>query len=119
SSGVVPWIRQLNHTAVSVDQLGTRKGAIAIYLDLWHSDIESFLDLKLNNGDERMRANDMFPGVCLTDYFMEQVEYRGDSYLFDSHEVKQVMGFSLEDFYDEEKGAGSWREKYEACINEP
>src|SRR5699024_12613336 len=59
SSGVVPWIRQLNNTAVSVDQLGTRKGATAIYLDVWHSDIESFLDLKLNNGDERMRAHDI------------------------------------------------------------
>src|SRR5699024_2950864 len=67
SSGVVPWIRQLNNTAVSVDQLGTRKGAIAIYLDVWHSDIESFLDLKLNNGDARMRAHDIFPGVCLPD----------------------------------------------------
>src|SRR5699024_3139408 len=65
-----------------------------------------------------MRAHDIFPGVCLPDYFMEQVENRGDWYLFDPHEVKQVMGFSLEDFYDEEKGAGSWREKYEACINE-
>src|SRR5690625_4166307 len=119
SSGVVPWIRQLNNNAVSVDQLGTRKGAIAIYLDVWHIDIEPFLDLKLNNGDERMRAHDIFPGVCLPDYFMEQVENRGDWYLFDPHEVKQVMGFSLEDFYDEEKGAGSWREKYEACINEP
>src|SRR5699024_10666368 len=119
SSGVVPWIRQLNNTAVAVDQLGTRKGAIAIYLDVWHSDIESFLDLKLNNGDERMRAHDIFPGVCLPDYFMEQVENRRDWYLFDPHEVKQVMGFSLEDFYDEEKGAGSWREKYEARINEP
>src|SRR5690625_1546777 len=52
SSGVVPWIRQLNNTAVSVDQLGTRKGAIAIYLDVWHSDIESFLDLKLNRSEE-------------------------------------------------------------------
>lgn len=119
SSGVVPWIRQLNNTAVSVDQLGTRKGAIAIYLDVWHSDIESFLDLKLNNGDARMRAHDIFPGVCLPDYFMEQVENRGDWYLFDPHEVKQVMGFALEDFYDEEKGSGSWREKYEACIAEP
>src|SRR5699024_3654310 len=119
SSGVVPWIRQLNNTAVSVDQLGTRKGAIAIYLDVWHSDIESFLDLKLNNGDERMRAHDIFPGVCLLDYFMEQVENRGDWYLFDPHEVKQVMGFSVEAMYDEEKGAGSWREKNEACINEP
>ena len=116
SSGVVPWIRQLNNTAVSVDQLGTRKGAIAIYLDVWHIDIEPFLDLKLNNGDARMRAHDIFPGVCLPDYFMEQVEARGDWYLFDPHEVREVMGFSLEDFYDEEKGRGSWREKYEQCI---
>ena len=116
SSGVVPWIKQLNNTAVSVDQLGTRKGAIAIYLDAWHKDIEYFLDLKLNNGDERMRAHDIFTGVCLPDYFMEQVDKRGDWYLFDPHEVRQVMGFSLEDFYDEEKGAGSWRKKYEQCI---
>src|SRR5699024_467748 len=78
SSGVVPWIKQLNNTAVSVDQLGTRKGAIAVYLDAWHIDIEPFLDLKLNNGDERMRAHDIFPGVCIPDLFMEQVENRGD-----------------------------------------
>ncbi|WP_425435197.1 ribonucleoside-diphosphate reductase subunit alpha [Oceanobacillus rekensis] len=116
SSGVVPWIKQLNNTAVSVDQLGTRKGAIAIYLDVWHKDIESFLDLKLNNGDDRMRAHDIFTGVTLPDYFMEQVEKRGDWYLFDPHEVRQVMGFSLEDFYDEEKGDGQWRRKYEACV---
>ncbi|WP_067727996.1 ribonucleoside-diphosphate reductase subunit alpha [Oceanobacillus damuensis] len=116
SSGVVPWIKQLNNTAVSVDQLGTRKGAIAIYLDVWHQDIESFLDLKLNNGDDRMRAHDIFTGVCLPDLFMEQVDRRGDWYLFDPHEVRQVMGFSLEDFYDEEKGNGEWRRKYEACV---
>lgn len=116
SSGVVPWIKQLNNTAVSVDQLGTRKGAIAIYLDVWHQDIESFLDLKLNNGDDRMRAHDIFTGVCLPDYFMEQVENRGDWYLFDPHEVRQVMGYSLEDFYDEQKGSGSFRRKYEECI---
>src|SRR5699024_4108109 len=65
SIGVVPWMKQLNNTAVSVDQLGTRKGAIAIYLDVWHADIEAFLDLKLNNGDERMRAHDIFTGVCI------------------------------------------------------
>ena len=116
SSGVVPWIKQLNNTAVSVDQLGTRKGAIAVYLDVWHKDIESFLDLKLNNGDERMRAHDIFTGVSLPDYFMEQVDRRGDWHLFDPHEVRQVMGYSLEDFYDEKKGEGSWREKYEACV---
>ena len=116
SSGVVPWIKQLNNTAVSVDQLGTRKGAIAIYLDVWHQDIEAFLDLKLNNGDERMRAHDIFTGVTLPDLFMEKVEQREDWYLFDPHEVRQVMGYSLEDFYDEEKGNGTWRQKYNECV---
>ncbi|AXI10750.1 ribonucleoside-diphosphate reductase subunit alpha [Oceanobacillus zhaokaii] len=116
SSGVVPWIKQLNNTAVSVDQLGTRKGAIAIYLDVWHQDIESFLDLKLNNGDDRQRAHDIFTGVTIPDIFMEVLEAREDWHLFDPHEVRQVMGFSLEDYYDEEKGKGSFREKYQACV---
>ncbi|APH06104.1 ribonucleoside-diphosphate reductase subunit alpha [Bacillus weihaiensis] len=116
SSGVIPWMKQLNNTAVSVDQLGQRKGAIAVYLDVWHRDIFSFLDAKLNNGDERMRTHDLFTGVCIPDVFMEQVEARGDWYLFDPHEVRQVMGYSLEDFYDEEKGNGSFRQKYWQCV---
>ncbi|EMI10815.1 ribonucleoside-diphosphate reductase subunit alpha [Anoxybacillus gonensis] len=127
SSGVIPWMRQLNNTAVSVDQLGTRQGSIAVYLDVWHKDIFSFLDAKLNNGDERQKCHDLFYGVCIPDLFMEQVEKRGDWYLFDPHEVKKVMGWKdkhgnplgLEDFYDEERGNGSFREKYEECINHP
>lgn len=116
SSGVVPWIKQLNNTAVSVDQLGMRKGAITVYLDVWHRDIEDFLDLKLNNGDDRLRAHDIYTGVCIPDYFMEQVEKRGDWYLFDPHEVSQVFGCSLEDCFDEVKGEGKWRQMYEQCI---
>ncbi|WP_096225640.1 ribonucleoside-diphosphate reductase subunit alpha [Geobacillus sp. FJAT-46040] len=119
SSGVIPWMKQLNNTAVSVDQLGQRKGAISVYLDVWHKDIFAFLDARLNNGDERLRTHDLFTGVCIPDLFMEQVEQRGDWYLFDPHEVRKVMGFSLEDFYDEEKGSGSFREKYWQCVNEP
>lgn len=119
SSGVLPWIKQLNNTAVSVDQLGQRQGAIAVYLDVWHKDIFTFLDLKLNNGDERLRAHDIFTGVCLPDVYMEQVEARGEWHLFDPHEVRTVMGYSLEDFYDETKGKGSFREKYEECVNNP
>ena len=57
------------------------------------------------------------PGVCIPDYFMEQVEKRGDWYLFDPHEVRQVMGFSLEDFYDEEKGDGQWRKNISNVSN--
>lgn len=119
SSGVLPWMKQLNNTAVSVDQLGQRKGSIAVYLDIWHKDILSFLDAKLNNGDERLRTHDIFTGVCIPDRFMEAVEKREDWYLFDPHEVRRVMGWSLEDFYDEEKGNGSFREKYEACVQHP
>lgn len=119
SSGVIPWMKQLNNTAVSVDQLGQRQGAVAVYLDCWHKDIFPFLDSKLNNGDERQRTHDLFTGVCIPDLFMEQVGKRGDWYLFDPHEVRRVMGYSLEDFYDEEKGAGSFREKYWECVNHP
>src|SRR5690606_14467232 len=117
SSGVIPWMKQLNNTAVSVDQLGQRQGAISVYLDVWHKDIFSFLDAKLNNGDERQRTHDLFKGVCIPDLFMEKVEERGNWYLFDPHEVRKVMGFSLEDFYDEDEGAGSFRQKYEECMN--
>lgn len=119
SSGVIPWIRQLNNTAVSVDQLGTRKGAIAVYLDVFHKDILAFLDLKLNNGDERMRAHDIFHGVCIPDLFMEKVEAREDWALFCPHEVRSTFGWGLEDFYDSEKGTGAFRDKYEQCVNHP
>ncbi|GGD15820.1 ribonucleoside-diphosphate reductase subunit alpha [Pontibacillus salipaludis] len=118
-SGVIPWMKQLNNTAVSVDQLGQRQGAIAVYLDIWHRDIFSFLDAKLNNGDDRQRTHDLFTGVTLPDLFMEAVEKREDWYLFDPHEVRTVMGYSLEDYYDEKEGAGSFREKYWDCVNEP
>lgn len=118
SGGVVPWIKQLNNTAVSVDQLGQRKGAVAVYLDVWHRDIEAFLDLRLNNGDQRLRAHDVFTSICIPDIFMEAVERRGDWYLFDPHEVKRIKGWYLQDFYDEKKGDpnGSFRRKYEEVV---
>lgn len=119
SSGVLPWIKQLNNTAVSVDQLGQRQGAIAVYLDVWHKDVFTFLDLRLNNGDERLRAHDIFTGLCIPDIFMEAVEAREDWHLFDPHEVREVMGFSLEDSYDEAKGNGSFRTNYAACVANP
>jgi ribonucleoside-diphosphate reductase alpha chain len=119
SSGVLPWMKQLNNTAVSVDQLGQRQGAVAVYLDVWHKDIFPFLDSRLNNGDERQRTHDLFTGVSIPDVFMEAVEKREDWYLFDPHEVREVMGFSLEDYFDERKGARSFREKYSQCVAHP
>ncbi|WP_134686612.1 ribonucleoside-diphosphate reductase subunit alpha [Brevibacillus migulae] len=114
SGGIVPWTRLYNQIAISVDQLGTRAGAFAIYLDIWHADILDFLNLKTNNGDDRMKAHDIFPGVCIPDLFMEKVKERGSWYLFDPHEVREVMGFSLEDSFGEE-----FNKRYEQCVQEP
>ncbi|MGP4081647.1 ribonucleoside-diphosphate reductase subunit alpha [Pseudalkalibacillus sp. R45] len=119
SSGVIAWMKQLNTTAVNVDQLGQRNGAVAVYYPVFGKDIFAFLDAKLNNGDERQRTHDLFTGVVIPDLFMEKVENREEWHLFDPHEVKKQMGFELDDFYDEKEGEGSFREKYEQCVNHP
>lgn len=116
SSGIIPWAKLLNQTAVSVDQLGQRKGAIAIYYNVFGKDLFSFLDAKLNNGDERQRVHDLFLGLCIPDLFMEKAESREDWYLFDPYTVKKVMGYELDDFFDEEPGKGSFRDKYDECV---
>lgn len=134
SSGVVPWIRLINDTAVSVDQLGQRQGAVAVYLDIFHKDImNGFLDLKTNNGDERRKAHDIFTGVTIPDLFMEklqEVDENGRSiglwHTFCPHQVKQIMGWKdeygnplgLEDFYDE-KDTKYFTKKYEEAVNHP
>lgn len=102
SGGVIPWIRNYNNTAVAVDQLGVRRGAFAVYLDVWHADILDFLNLKTNNGDDRLKAHDIFTGVCIPDLFMKRVEERGIWHLFDPHEIREVMGYSIEDYWGEE-----------------
>ncbi|HET7628296.1 MAG TPA: ribonucleoside-diphosphate reductase subunit alpha [Bacillales bacterium] len=114
AGGVVPWIKNYNNTALAVDQLGVRRGAAAIYLDVWHADIFDFLNLKTNNGDDRMKAHDIFPGVCVPDLFMRTVKERGKWYLFDPHEVRKRMGFRLEDFYGK-----AFEENYTACVRHP
>lgn len=119
SAGVIPWIRNYNNTALAVDQLGVRRGAVAIYLDVWHADILDFLNLKTNNGDDRLKAHDIFPAVCIPDIFMKTVKERGTWYLFDPHEVREKMGFNLEDYYDETKEGGEFTDRYLACVNNP
>ncbi|MBY6277808.1 ribonucleoside-diphosphate reductase subunit alpha [Symbiobacterium thermophilum] len=111
AAGVIPWVRNYNDTAVAVDQLGARKGAVSIWLDVWHKEIFEFLALKLNNGDDRMRAHDIFPGVCVPDAFMRAVEQDADWHLFCPHEVRTEMGFSLEDAWGEE-----WERRYRLCV---
>jgi ribonucleoside-diphosphate reductase alpha chain len=114
AGGVVPWVKNYNNTAIAVDQLGVRSGAVAVYLDVWHKDILDFLNLKTNNGDDRMKAHDIFPGVCIPDLFMKKVQAREPWYLFDPHEVRHIRGYSIEDSWGED-----WEQKYEECVSDP
>lgn len=104
AGGVIRWIRLANDTAVAVDQLGVRQGAVAVYLDIWHKDIPEFLGLRTNNGDDRMKAHDVFPGVCVPDLFWREVRdnMEGDWHMFDPHEVEKKYGKAIEDTYGEE-----------------
>lgn len=115
AGGVVRWIKLANDTAVAVDQLGVRQGSVACYLDAWHKDIPEFLQLRTNNGDDRMKAHDIFPAVCYPNLFFELAErdINATWYMFDPHEVLMKKGFSLEDYYGDE-----WEEKYKECIED-
>ncbi|MGD1819724.1 MAG: ribonucleoside-diphosphate reductase subunit alpha [Pleomorphochaeta sp.] len=115
SGGVIRWIKLANDTAVAVDQLGVRQGAVAVYLDAWHKDLPEFLQLKTNNGDDRMKAHDIFPAVCYPNLFWEMVEkdINGTWNLMCPHEIYSVKGYHLEDYYGKE-----WEEKYFSCVND-
>ena len=126
SSGVIPWIKILDKTLESVDQLGARSGAGAVYLDVWHLDLEMFLDIQSPVGDQDMRAYNIFPGLSLPDEFMRQVDKRGDWYLFDPHEIRVEMGFNLEDYFDKKKLGEketpnkedhAWTYRYYQCVD--
>lgn len=116
AGGVIRWIRLVNDTAVAVDQLGVRQGACAVYLDAWHKDLPEFLQLRTNNGDDRMKAHDIFPAVCYPDFFWKLAKEDLDApwFLMDPHEIEMVMGYALEDFWGEE-----WEKRYRACVAEP
>jgi len=90
AGGIVPFLKIANDVAIAVDQLGTRKGAIAVYIEPWHVDIRDFLDLKKNSGEERRRAHDLFPAIWLNDLFMARVEADEMWTLFDPYEVTEL-----------------------------
>lgn len=115
SGGVIPWIKLFNDTAVAVDQLGVRNGSVAIWLDAWHRDLPEFLQLRTNNGDDRKKAHDVFPGLCYPDLFWKLADENIDAdwHLMCPHEIRNVKGYSLEDFYGEE-----WEKRYFDCVND-
>lgn len=99
AGGVNPWIKVINDTAVAVNQLGSRAGAISVTLDVWHLDIYDFLDLQTETGDIRNKSYDIFPAISVPDLFMKRVEENGDWTLFDPHEVDSVYGKRLQDYF--------------------
>jgi ribonucleoside-diphosphate reductase alpha chain len=90
SQGVVPFLKVVNDTAVAVNQGGKRKGAVCAYLETWHMDIEEFLDLRKNTGDDRRRTHDMNTANWIPDLFMKRVMEKGDWTLFSPSETPDL-----------------------------
>ena len=115
AGGVIRWLKLVNDTATAVDQLGVRQGAAAVYLDVWHKDLPEFLQIKTNNGDDRMKAHDIFPGICYPDLFWKLAKTDLDApwYMMCPHEIHEIKGYYLEDCYGEE-----WERKYYECVDD-
>lgn len=103
SQGVIPFLKIVNDTAVAVNQGGKRKGAVCAYLEVWHLDIEEFLELRRNAGDERRRTHDMNTACWIPDLFLQRVQARTHWTLFSPDEVPD-----LHDLYGQ-----AFRERYE------
>jgi ribonucleoside-diphosphate reductase alpha chain len=98
SQGVVPFLKVVNDTAVAVNQGGKRKGAVCAYLETWHLDIEEFLDLRKNTGDDRRRTHDMNTSNWIPDLFMKRVMEGGSWTLFSPSDVKDLHDLFGSDF---------------------
>jgi len=111
STGIVPMLKVFNDTARFINQGGKRNGSFAIYLEPWHPDIQDFLEMKKNHGDEEMKARDLFYALWVPDLFMERVKENGKWSLFCPNEfpgLSDVYGDSFKELY----------EKYESSPNE-
>uniref|UniRef100_A0A6C0KU95 ribonucleoside-diphosphate reductase n=1 Tax=viral metagenome TaxID=1070528 RepID=A0A6C0KU95_9ZZZZ len=98
SSGIVPMLRVFNNTARFINQGGKRNGSFAIYLEPWHSDIEDFLEMRKNHGDEEMRARDLFYALWVSDLFMERVKSNSKWSLFCPNECPGLANVYGDDF---------------------
>jgi ribonucleoside-diphosphate reductase alpha chain len=111
SSGVVPYLKVYNDTAVAVNQGGKRKGSFSPNLETWHPDILAFLDLKKNTGDDHERTHDIFPNNWIPDLFMERVEARGVWHLFDPNahpDLHELHGDAFKARYEELEAQGAF-----------
>ncbi|NLR76311.1 MULTISPECIES: ribonucleoside-diphosphate reductase subunit alpha [Leeia] len=102
SQGVVPFLKVVNDTAVAVNQGGKRKGAVCAYLETWHADVEEFLELRKNTGDDRRRTHDMNTANWVPDLFMKRVMEGADWTLFSPSEAPDLhdkFGLAFEEAY--------------------
>ncbi|HRF07055.1 MAG TPA: ribonucleoside-diphosphate reductase subunit alpha [Xanthobacteraceae bacterium] len=115
SQGVVPFLKVANDTAIAVNQGGKRKGAVCAYLETWHIDIEEFLDLRKNTGDDRRRTHDMNTANWVPDLFMQRVEQDGQWMLFSPDETPDLHDLTGKKFaaryayYEEKAQRGEMR----------
>lgn len=118
SNGIVPMLRVFNSTARYVDQGGgKRQGSFAMYIEPHHGDIENFLELRKNHGDEELKARDLFYGLWISDYFMKCVESDGEWYLFcpnDATGLSNVYGDEYETLYKKYVEEKKWRKQMKA-----
>ncbi|AII15523.1 aerobic ribonucleoside-diphosphate reductase Ia, B1 protein subunit NrdA [Campylobacter iguaniorum] len=98
AGGIIPFLKVTNDIAVAVDQLGTRKGAIAVYIETWHMDISDFLDLRKNSGEERRRAHELFPALWINDLFMKRLEKNERWTLFDPADTSDLCDLYGDEF---------------------
>lgn len=117
SSGIVPMLKVFNSTAVYVDQAGRRPGAIAIYLEPWHADIESFVELRRQQGKEEERSRDLFYAIWLNDLFLNRID-RGEKWsLMDPNEsqgLSEVWGDEFDRLYTKYEQEGRFVKQIEA-----
>ena len=98
AGGIIPFLKITNDVAIAVDQLGTRKGAIATYIEVWHRDVNDFIDLRKNSGEERRRAHDLFPALWICDLFMQRVQENGTWSLFDPYQCGELTNLYGDEF---------------------
>jgi ribonucleotide reductase alpha subunit len=117
STGIVPMLKVFNDTARFINQGGKRNGSFSIYLEPWHADIEDFLEMKKNHGDEEMRARDLFYAVWISDLFMERVKDNGKWSLVCPNEcpgLADVYGDKFKDLYENYEKHGKIRKTINA-----
>jgi len=109
SNGIVPMLRVFNNTARYIDQGGKRNGSFAIYIEPWHGDVEDFLEMRKNHGDEELKARDLFYALWISDLFMERVRDNASWSLFCPHEcpgLADVYGDAFKNLYEKYENQG-------------